>query len=239
MVAVEGASFKYRLVIFSTSNTLLQICLLCALLYSSLALPTVAIAVYIQISIILSSAFILMQHVILVDWGYTLSSSWGRRERWWLVGLLLLSLSLLIGSVAWGCRTIAQHPFESRHLMYFPHLQDLRHRCVHLLPPRIIISSHCHRHYCRRLCCRQARLHPHRRHRVHVRCTAGVVGFTRGRLLEHGRSRHWYRQLSPGLRFGGRGFAVGACRCFSVHGGCISDSRLFDRTSAAPATANV
>ncbi len=79
-----------------------QVCLLCALLYSSLALPTAAIAVYIEVSIVLSSLFILMQHIILIDWGYTLSSSWGRRERWWLVALLLLSLSLIIGSVAWG-----------------------------------------------------------------------------------------------------------------------------------------
>jgi hypothetical protein len=79
-----------------------QICLLCALLYSSMALPTAAIALYIRVSIILSAAFILMQHIILIDWGYTLSSSWGRRERWWLVALLLLSLSLIIGSFAWG-----------------------------------------------------------------------------------------------------------------------------------------
>ena len=79
-----------------------QVCLLCALLYSSMALPTAAISLYIRVSIILSAAFILMQHIILIDWGYTLSSSWGRRERWWLVALLLLSLSLIIGSFAWG-----------------------------------------------------------------------------------------------------------------------------------------
>jgi len=72
------------------------------LLYSSLALPTFAIAVYIQASTFLSCAFILMQHIILIDWGYTLSSAWGRRERWWLVALLLLSLALIIASIAWG-----------------------------------------------------------------------------------------------------------------------------------------
>ncbi len=124
MVAVEGASFS-RLVISPISIALLQVCLLCALLYSSLALPTAAIAVYIRISIILSSAFILMQHVILVDWGYTLSSSWGRRERWWLVGLLLLSLCLLIGSVAWGYRALALRSLASLHLIHFPRHQDI------------------------------------------------------------------------------------------------------------------
>ncbi len=61
-----------------------------------------AVAVYIQASIMLSSAFILMQHIILIDWGYTLSFAWGRRERWWLVALLLLSLTLIISSIAWG-----------------------------------------------------------------------------------------------------------------------------------------
>jgi hypothetical protein len=81
-----------------------------ALLYSSLALPTVAISVYIHVSVVLSSAFILMQHVILVDWGYTLSSAWGRRERWWLVALLLISLVLVLGSIAWRC--LGPSPFS-------------------------------------------------------------------------------------------------------------------------------
>jgi hypothetical protein len=70
-------------------------------LYGSLLLPTVAVAVYIQVSVFLSAAFILMQHIILIDWGYTLSASWGSRERWWLVALLLASLCLNIGSVVW------------------------------------------------------------------------------------------------------------------------------------------
>ena len=94
------------------------------LLYASLALPTVAISVYIQVSIILSSAFILMQHIILVDWGYTLSSSWGRRERWWLVSLLLLSLSLIMGSVAWRYPTLRPFPLlhELTRFLWHQHL---------------------------------------------------------------------------------------------------------------------